>query len=67
MSSTGFPFESLAGVNLARRIRMLQVALSSACELLLRTIRQALTRPSVPMVSLAWTLPSSFRWSAAAG
>ena len=59
VSDVALPLLSRAGVNLARRRRMLQVAESSAPLPDERVMLHPVTRPSGPIVSDAWEVPSA--------
>src|SRR5690349_5364711 len=59
VSEVGLPLLSLAGTNFARRRRMLHVAESSAPLPVERIRLQDDTRPSGPIVSCAWAVPSA--------
>jgi hypothetical protein len=59
VSDVALPLLSRAGVNLARRRRMLQVAESSELLPEERVMLQPVTRPSGPIVSEAWVVPSA--------
>ena len=59
VSDVALPLLSRAGVNLARRRRMLQVVESSELLPAERMMLHAVTRPSGPMVRDAWVVPSA--------
>ena len=62
VSEIGLPAWSLAGVKRARRLRMLQVVLSSDDEPDDDVTVQSVTRPSMPIVNRTAVVPcSSFR------
>ena len=67
VSVVALPLLSRAGVNFARRLRMLQVAESSALFPVERIRLHEVTRPSGPIESEAWAVPSAPAADAEAG